>query len=315
MALDNLLLVHARIGDARHLRGRGDDLGGRGIPATAGRGRRRTDRRRRVHEARGSVRAAGPRAASRRFSGCGSGAEARRRAARAGLCAGTAAVVFVGLLWVLDIVAPPYDAANGKPVSGGPFSHIAHMLSYASQQSSPSGPKGIASYPWQWLVDFKPITYLNINPAAPRPGSVQHPSCGPLPRVHQPGDHGAGAAGAGGRGRDRPFAANPADVRDAGAGVVPGDVRSVRAPQPVLEPHELSVLHGDRDAGHLHRDRVHGRSHRGAAESWSLHGCSGPWSCGGRDPVPVHCRSREPQREHFLGDRLRVAFTDIELVH
>ncbi len=103
--------------------------------------------------------------------------EGRRRLRALGLCAGIAAVVFVGLLWVLDIVAPPYDAANGKPVSGGPFSHIAHMLSFASQQSSPSGPKGIASYPWQWLVDLKPITYLNINPARPAPGLYNiHPA-------------------------------------------------------------------------------------------------------------------------------------------
>ncbi len=103
--------------------------------------------------------------------------DGRRRLRALGLCAGVAAVVFVALLWVLDIVAPPYDAANGKPVSGGPFSHIAHMLSFAAHQSSPGGPKGIASYPWQWLVDLKPITYLNINPARPAPGLYDiHPA-------------------------------------------------------------------------------------------------------------------------------------------
>ncbi len=100
-----------------------------------------------------------------------------RRLRSLGVCAGVAAVVFVALLWVLDLVAPPYDAANAKLVRGGPFAHIAHMLSFAAQQSSPQGPKGIASYPWQWLVDYKPITYLNINPARPAPGLYSiHPA-------------------------------------------------------------------------------------------------------------------------------------------
>ncbi len=56
---------------------------------------------------------------------------------------------------------------------GGPFGHLAHMFSYAAQQTSPHGPRGIASYPWEWLVDLKPITYLNINPSSPAPG-LQH---------------------------------------------------------------------------------------------------------------------------------------------
>jgi hypothetical protein len=44
------------------------------------------------------------------------------------------------------------------------------MLSYSARQTSPHGPKGIASYPWQWLGDYKPITYLFINPGHPSPG-------------------------------------------------------------------------------------------------------------------------------------------------
>jgi hypothetical protein len=50
------------------------------------------------------------------------------------------------------------------------------MLSYAAQQKSLHGPTGIASYPWGWLVDFKPIVYLNIDPSKPAPGlSGIHP--------------------------------------------------------------------------------------------------------------------------------------------
>ena len=85
-------------------------------------------------------------------------------------CTVTAAVVFLAGLSVLDQIAPPYNVATGRTIAGGPFAHLSHMVSYASAQSSPHGPHGIASYPWQWLGDYKPIVYLNINPARPVPG-------------------------------------------------------------------------------------------------------------------------------------------------
>jgi hypothetical protein len=111
----------------------------------------------------------------------------RRVAARIGACAGGAALVFLGLLAILDRVAPPYDAAAGKLVAGGPFHHIAHMLSYAASQTSPHGPTGIASYPWEWIVDYKPITYLNINPARPSAGLARvHPAAHFLGMISPP---------------------------------------------------------------------------------------------------------------------------------
>ncbi len=94
----------------------------------------------------------------------------RRVAARLGACAGTAAGAFVGLLAILDRIAPPYDNASARPLASGPLHHIAHMLSYAAHQTSPHGPTGIASFPWAWLVDLKPIVYLNVNPARPSAG-------------------------------------------------------------------------------------------------------------------------------------------------
>ena len=97
-------------------------------------------------------------------------AQAPQRLGRLGACTASAAGVFLALLTILDRVAPPYDPAAHKLVTGGPFAHLAHMVSYAAGQSSPRGPTGIASYPWQWLIDLKPITYLNINPARPAPG-------------------------------------------------------------------------------------------------------------------------------------------------
>jgi len=96
---------------------------------------------------------------------------------RVAICAASAAVVFVGLLALLDWIAPPYDPLRHKLVGGGVFGHIRFMLDYGANQTSPHGPQGIASYPWGWLVDIKPILYLNINPARPVPGLLDvHPA-------------------------------------------------------------------------------------------------------------------------------------------
>jgi predicted membrane-bound dolichyl-phosphate-mannose-protein mannosyltransferase len=84
-------------------------------------------------------------------------------------CAVVAAVVFLAGLAAMDAIARPYDAGAGRFVAAGPFAHLRHIISFASAQSSPRGPGGIASYPWQWLGDYKPIVYLNINPAEPTP--------------------------------------------------------------------------------------------------------------------------------------------------
>ena len=70
--------------------------------------------------------------------------------------------VYLVALAILDRIAPPYDPQTGQTITGGPFAHTARMFSYAATQTSPNGPKGIASYPWAWLVDFRPIVYLNV---------------------------------------------------------------------------------------------------------------------------------------------------------
>jgi dolichyl-phosphate-mannose--protein O-mannosyl transferase len=103
--------------------------------------------------------------------------DARGSLRRAGLCVAGAVATFLALLAILDRIVPPYDPAQAKFLGGSPFRHLAHMLSYGAKQSSPHGPTGIASYPWGWPVDYKPITYLNINPARPSPGlSHIHPA-------------------------------------------------------------------------------------------------------------------------------------------
>ncbi len=110
-----------------------------------------------------------------------------RRLWRFGSCAVAAAGTFIGLLAVLDRVAPPYDPGSGRRLAGGPLGHLAHMFSYAAHQTSPHGPQGIASYPWQWLFDYKPITYLSINPARPGDGLYRvHPAAHFLGMISPP---------------------------------------------------------------------------------------------------------------------------------
>ncbi|MGH2857944.1 MAG: phospholipid carrier-dependent glycosyltransferase [Solirubrobacteraceae bacterium] len=75
--------------------------------------------------------------------------------------------VFVGLLGLMGLIATPYADASSQLITGGPFHEIAHIISYAAALTSPHGPTGIASYPWWWLIDLKPIVYLRINASLP----------------------------------------------------------------------------------------------------------------------------------------------------
>lgn len=93
-----------------------------------------------------------------------------RAAWRLFVAAFTTAGVFVGLLAIMGLIATPYADATGQLITGGPFDHLAHIISYAEQQTSPHGPTGIASYPWAWLIDEQGITYLRINPSLPGHG-------------------------------------------------------------------------------------------------------------------------------------------------
>jgi dolichyl-phosphate-mannose--protein O-mannosyl transferase len=100
-------------------------------------------------------------------------ARVREACTRLAVFGAGAAAVFLALLAGMDRIAPPYDPITRKLVRGGPFGHIGHMLSFQASLTSPHGPRGIASYPWEWLGDYKPIVYLNINPARPAAG-LQH---------------------------------------------------------------------------------------------------------------------------------------------
>jgi hypothetical protein len=76
----------------------------------------------------------------------------------------------------MGLIAPPFNPETGALVPGGALGHLEHMISYAASLTSPNGPQGIASYPWEWLVDYKPIVYLSIGPHAAVPGpNYDHP--------------------------------------------------------------------------------------------------------------------------------------------
>jgi dolichyl-phosphate-mannose-protein mannosyltransferase len=77
-----------------------------------------------------------------------------------------AVAIYFAVLGAFDRIAPPYDPQTGQTITGGPFAHTERILNYAAGQTSPHGPTGIASYPWDWLVDVKPINYLNVTVAS-----------------------------------------------------------------------------------------------------------------------------------------------------
>ncbi len=96
---------------------------------------------------------------------------------------------FIGLLAIMDQIATPYADADAKLITGGPFAHLAHMISYAAQQTSPHGPMGIASYPWQWLLDLNADHLPADQPVAARRRAVRDPSGVEVPGRDQPPDH------------------------------------------------------------------------------------------------------------------------------
>jgi predicted membrane-bound dolichyl-phosphate-mannose-protein mannosyltransferase len=75
--------------------------------------------------------------------------------------------LFIAGLWVMGMIATPYADSDRLLITNGPLHHLWHMITYAENLTSPHGPQGIASYPWQWLLDLKPITYLRVNPSLP----------------------------------------------------------------------------------------------------------------------------------------------------
>ncbi len=84
------------------------------------------------------------------------------------VCLGAAVVVFAVGLTILDLAFRPFhNPSDVCPGSGSSFSnffvHTRFMLCYAGHLTSPNGPAGIASYPWQWLINELPINYYTTS--------------------------------------------------------------------------------------------------------------------------------------------------------
>ncbi len=65
-------------------------------------------------------------------------------------------------VWLMDLLVPAYDPGTRITYAGSPFTHIAHMLSYAAQLKAIPNATGISSTPWQWLIDQVPIDYARV---------------------------------------------------------------------------------------------------------------------------------------------------------
>jgi 4-amino-4-deoxy-L-arabinose transferase-like glycosyltransferase len=83
-------------------------------------------------------------------------------------CALLSIGLFLAGLGLMALIAHPYADAEGRYITGGPINELRHIIVYAAQLTGK--PTGIASYPWQWLIDAKPIVYLRV--ASPLPGQT-----------------------------------------------------------------------------------------------------------------------------------------------
>jgi hypothetical protein len=81
-----------------------------------------------------------------------------------------AGVAYFSSLAALDTVVPPYSGGHqvdagqdsrcgATLVWSGACNHFIFMSTYAARLRTQGAPQGIASYPWQFWTDFKPITY------------------------------------------------------------------------------------------------------------------------------------------------------------
>ncbi len=87
---------------------------------------------------------------------------ARARLKPLALMIGASVVTLIGGVWLMDALVPAYDPGTHITYAGNPFPHISHMLSYAAQLKAVPNATGISSTPWQWLLDKNPIDYYRV---------------------------------------------------------------------------------------------------------------------------------------------------------
>jgi hypothetical protein len=94
---------------------------------------------------------------------------------------------FILGLWVMGLIATPYADSQHLLITGGPFAHLRHIVTYATALTAPNGATGIASYPWEWLFDIGSITYLKVTRSLPGAGvGAIHPVCAFLGSISPP---------------------------------------------------------------------------------------------------------------------------------
>jgi 4-amino-4-deoxy-L-arabinose transferase-like glycosyltransferase len=94
-----------------------------------------------------------------------------------GLVLFSGAVSFLLFLWILDLVVPAYDTGTHITYGGSPFTHFFHMVHYATLLKSEPAKPGIASTPFQWLLNEKAIPYAKTIVSSSAGGKVvaSHP--------------------------------------------------------------------------------------------------------------------------------------------
>jgi predicted membrane-bound dolichyl-phosphate-mannose-protein mannosyltransferase len=101
---------------------------------------------------------------------------ARERVVPVLTCFGVSAVAYLAVLYVLDLIASPIGGPGTCATAPGgfhnPIEHTNFMLCYAGKLTNPTGPTGIASYPWQWLLNQVPINYYTVNTTVSANGQV-----------------------------------------------------------------------------------------------------------------------------------------------
>jgi 4-amino-4-deoxy-L-arabinose transferase-like glycosyltransferase len=88
------------------------------------------------------------------------------------VCAGAGTITFLGLLWLLDVLVPAYDPGTHITYAGSPFTHLAHMYHYALLLKALPNATGISSTPLQWLLDENAISYARVAVNSLSAGSV-----------------------------------------------------------------------------------------------------------------------------------------------
>jgi 4-amino-4-deoxy-L-arabinose transferase-like glycosyltransferase len=78
------------------------------------------------------------------------------------LCTAATVASFLGILWLLDVLVPAYDPGRHVTYAGNPIAHLSHIYNYALLLKTKPNEHGIASTPWQWLLDRQVIDYARV---------------------------------------------------------------------------------------------------------------------------------------------------------